>query len=185
MARRRRNPAPLAGGGRASEAVRQTNLHGPEYTPSPADQQPEPIPPGLDPVAALHHLAALVRPPARAGEGGAMKPSRRRTGRPCPCGCGRLVKPEKIGGHVRRFASPECKARFHFAARKLGEALIGDRVFTVSTVEDYLARGGLTASYTTASVAPKVSGIAQAPYAPSAAEKSPRAGPAVRGERGQ
>ena len=146
MARRRRNPAPLNGGDRASgNVVTAGARNGPEYRPRrAADKQPEPVP-------------------------------------PCPCGCGRPVKPEKIGGHVRRFASPECKARFHFAARKLGEALIGDRVFTVSTVEDYLARGGLTASYTTASMRSRVGGnIGQAPQAHSAAEKSARAGPTVR-----
>ncbi len=144
MARRRRNPAPLAGGGRASgNGVTARARNGPEYRLPAADKQSEPVP-------------------------------------PCPCGCGRPVKPEKIGVHVRRFASPECKARFHFAARKLGEALIGDGVFTVSTVEDYLARGGLTASYTTASKRSGVRGIGQAPQAPSAAEKSARAGPTVR-----
>ncbi len=85
---------PLAGGGRASETVITDALDGPEYTLPPADKQPEPVPPGLDPVR--HSI--------------------------CPW-CGAAFLPNRTGSR-QRFCTSGCRNALWSAARRwAGRAL--------------------------------------------------------------
>lgn len=65
MEAQRRNPAPLAGGSRASETVKVGTLDGPKNTPLLDPSRPRSLPPGFNPMAcpilSRHWFGAVLR----------------------------------------------------------------------------------------------------------------------------
>ena len=57
--------------------------------------------------------------------------------------CGLPFKPRKLGAHIKKFCSPQCRGLFHNAARRWAEQALGRGDITVGDLK------ALVASYTT------------------------------------